>query len=31
MTLPYLRDGLRGPDDAAQLAEALFIGLGAAA
>ena len=29
VTLPYLRDGLRGPDDAAQLAEALFAGLGA--
>jgi hypothetical protein len=27
VSLPYLRDGLRGPDDAAQLAEALFAGL----
>ncbi len=31
VTLPYLRDGLRGPDDAAQLAAPLFAGLGAAA
>ncbi|HKA16325.1 MAG TPA: ArsA-related P-loop ATPase [Myxococcota bacterium] len=31
VTLPYLRDGLRGPDDAAQLAAPLFAGLEAAA
>jgi hypothetical protein len=31
VTLPYLRDGLRGPDDVAQLAEPLWAGLGAAA
>jgi anion-transporting ArsA/GET3 family ATPase len=31
VTLPYLRDGLRGPDDAARLADALFAGLGEAA
>jgi anion-transporting ArsA/GET3 family ATPase len=31
VTLPYLPDGLRGPDDAEQLARALFAGLGAAA
>jgi anion-transporting ATPase len=31
VTLPYLRDGLSGPDDAALLAEPLFAGLGAAA
>jgi Anion-transporting ATPase len=31
VALPYLRDGLRGPDDAARLAEPLFAGLGAAA
>jgi hypothetical protein len=28
VTLPYLRDGLRGPDDVAQLAEPLLAGLG---
>ena len=31
VTLPYLRDGLRGPDDAAQLAEPLLAGLGTVA
>jgi anion-transporting ArsA/GET3 family ATPase len=31
ITLPYLRDGLRGPDDAAQLAAPLLAGLEAAA
>ena len=31
VSLPYLRDGLRGPEDAARLAEPLFAGLGAAA
>jgi anion-transporting ArsA/GET3 family ATPase len=31
VTLPYLRDGLRGPDDTARLAEPLYAGLGAAA
>jgi len=31
VSLPYLRDGLRGPDDAAQLAAPLLAGLGAAA
>ena len=31
VTLPYLRDGLRGPDDAAQLAGPLLAGLGASA
>jgi len=30
-TLPYLRDGLRGPDDAAQLSAALLAPLGAPA
>jgi anion-transporting ArsA/GET3 family ATPase len=30
-TLPYLRDGLRGPDDTARLAAALLAPLGAAA
>jgi len=29
VSLPYLRDGLRGPDDVAQLAEPLLAGLGA--
>jgi anion-transporting ArsA/GET3 family ATPase len=31
VTLPYLRDGLRGPDDAEQLALPLYAGFGAAA
>jgi anion-transporting ArsA/GET3 family ATPase len=31
VALPYLRDGLRGPDDAARLAAPLFAGLEAAA
>ena len=29
VTLPYLRDGMRGPDDTARLAESLYAGLAA--